>query len=207
MIDQTLSRNSPLFSRPFSLHAHTYSQFLSPLLFFALAASSLSYFTSITLASNTLLHIAVAMSPTSRVLTADLRILHFLIPVPSTASLLDGNNSDNTTAAASMSVAAVVNEDNLAVAKLGTHDWRCQLTILEDRNTLRATIVPIPSTDANLSALGDCCTLQVLGSNLDSSEGVVSLNKPVLLIKKIRSEEIFTRGIECEYLPLSFSLP
>ncbi|GJJ76182.1 hypothetical protein EMPS_08541 [Entomortierella parvispora] len=132
------------------------------------------------------------MPPAPKKPTADLRILHFLIPAPSPVSPLDDNSATNT----AFTPAALISDDNLAVAKLGTHDWRCQLSILEDRHTLRATIIPVPATEANMSALGDCCTLQVLGTSLDLSDRVTSLNKPVLLVKRIRSEEIFSRGIE-----------
>lgn len=123
----------------------------------------------------------------------DLRILHFLIPIPNPVPRPSTNSDNNSNNGAN-------SQDSLALAKLGTHDWRCRLSILEDSRTIRANLAPIPLTEANMSALGDCCTLQVLASNVGSSEVTISLDKPVLLVKKVRPDELFNRGIECETL-------
>ncbi|KAG0049204.1 hypothetical protein BGZ83_005980 [Gryganskiella cystojenkinii] len=145
--------------------------------------------------------------------SADLRILRFLIPAPASLTGTASGGGDGPTTMSTTSNTAVhtsSTRESHALAKLGTYDWTCQLSILEEAETIRATLAPIPATKANVAALGECCTLQVLGRPPTPSASSLALRnneflgpadpdfslKPVLVTKRLRREDIFSRGIE-----------
>ncbi|KAI7815997.1 hypothetical protein BC939DRAFT_470773 [Gamsiella multidivaricata] len=102
----------------------------------------------------------------------DIRILHFRIPYQATLELQTQDQTGT-------------------IAKTGIHDWMCQLSILEDKSTIRGALGPLPSTVANRVDFLLCCSFQIIPSLDQDPEGT-----EVLLSKKIKSDDLFKRGIE-----------
>ncbi|KAF9199852.1 hypothetical protein BGZ49_009981 [Haplosporangium sp. Z 27] len=112
-------------------------------------------------------------------MTLDLRTFHFRIP--DDARLIqptpDQTMSDSMT--------------NI-IPKTDTDSWTCQLSILEDKSTLRATFGTLANFEPNSTKLKSCCCLQIMTAydfEHDSAQ--------VLLSKRVKSGHLFKRGIEC----------
>ncbi|KAF9940430.1 hypothetical protein BGZ65_007049 [Modicella reniformis] len=103
----------------------------------------------------------------------DLCILHYRIPDHS-----DPTGQDQAAAAGT-------------VAKNGTHEWRCQLSVLEDKSTIRGTLGTLSTSEASNAEFLSCCSLQVAALQEFEPETI-----KVFLNKRVRSEDLFKRGIE-----------
>lgn len=114
---------------------------------------------------------------TTTTMPHDLYILHFRVPdhIPTTPST-QGQAAPAGTA-----------------AKDGTHEWMCQLSILEDKSTIRGTLGPLPASEVNRTELQPCCTLQITSVREYEPHGM-----QVVLNKRVKSEDLFKRGIECK---------
>ncbi|KAG0009733.1 hypothetical protein BGZ80_002118 [Entomortierella chlamydospora] len=75
-----------------------------------------------------------------------------------------------------------------APPKTDTHGWSCQLSVLEDKSTLRATF---GTSEANRIELKPCISLQII-----AAYGLEHEPDRVLLSKRVKSEHLFKRGIE-----------
>ncbi|KAF9899050.1 hypothetical protein BX616_003333 [Lobosporangium transversale] len=106
-------------------------------------------------------------------IATNLCILHFSIPdrVYSTASTQDSPSIGT-------------------VAKNGTHEWTCQLSILEDKSTVRASLAPLTHSEAKRTEFQHCCSLQVAAPDELHPDP-----RHVLLSLRIKSDDIF-KGIE-----------
>ncbi|KAK3807881.1 MAG: hypothetical protein J3Q66DRAFT_444933 [Benniella sp.] len=102
---------------------------------------------------------------------SDLCILHFHIP--------DHTNSASSTQDQAASTSAT--------AKNGTHEFMCQLTLLEDKSTIRGTLGPLPASDVNRTEFKSCCSLQV---------AAVRESEPQVLTQRVKSDDLFKRGFE-----------
>ncbi|KAI1316910.1 hypothetical protein EDD11_009310 [Mortierella claussenii] len=105
----------------------------------------------------------------------DLRVLHFRIPdhPPSEDPSQESRSPGST------------------IAKIGTHEWLCQLSILDDKSTLRGFLSPVAASDANRLEFRSCCSLQVT-----TARGCDPDPLQVLLSKRIKTEDLFKKGIE-----------
>lgn len=108
---------------------------------------------------------------------SDLCVLHFRIP-------------DNTSSASSTQDQPA---STSATAKNGAHELMCQLTLLEDKATIRGTLGPLPASEASRNDFKSCCTLQVAA--VQEFEPHVM---QVLLSQRVKSEDLFKRGLECK---------
>ncbi|KAF9279709.1 hypothetical protein BGZ68_007737 [Mortierella alpina] len=139
----------------------------------------------------------------------DLQILQFRIPAycPTANS---SSNSSSTPARLATSTFANQNSANLgsrlgnsidrsrqdsapidAVAKAGTHEWICQLSVLEDAATVRATLRATMRPAANQGPLALCRCLQVAAyaeSDPDATH--------VLLHQRIKDGDLIKGGVE-----------
>ncbi|KAF9179110.1 hypothetical protein BGZ51_007240 [Haplosporangium sp. Z 767] len=77
------------------------------------------------------------------------------------------------------------------IAKAGIHEWSCQLMVLEDTTTIRATLGPMSHSISTQAELDPCCSLQVVSAP-ESGPSTAQ----VLMNKNIRGEDLFKRGIE-----------
>ncbi|KAF9430050.1 hypothetical protein BGZ76_000991 [Entomortierella beljakovae] len=115
-------------------------------------------------------------------MAVDLCILHFRIPDHCPTTLPEANDA---IASPALDVGHRANQSG----------WKCQLSILEDKSTLRANLEPFDITVANRMELKLCCTLQVM-TIYDFDGGSVQ----VLMTKRIKSDALFKNGIECKAL-------
>ncbi|KAF9563895.1 hypothetical protein EC968_004664 [Mortierella alpina] len=111
---------------------------------------------------------------------ADLQILQFRIPAyaPATSSSAPAPSADPASA-------------GHAVAKTGTHEWTCQLSILEDAATVRATLRTTLRPTPNQALLSLCRCLQV-AAYVESDSGTTH----VLLHQRIKDGDLFQGGVE-----------
>ncbi|KAK3822146.1 MAG: hypothetical protein J3R72DRAFT_497291 [Linnemannia gamsii] len=91
------------------------------------------------------------------------------------------------------------------VAKAGLHEWLCQLSILDDKATVRGLLGPLVDPELKKAvALATCCTLQVAtvlqDSTISAGSGAASTSTKsssrVLYAKTIQSVDLFRQGVE-----------
>ncbi|KAF9979857.1 hypothetical protein BGZ75_009136 [Mortierella antarctica] len=111
---------------------------------------------------------------------ADLQVLQFRIPAfaPSATSSAPAPSADCSSAEHS-------------VAKTGTHEWTCQLSILEDAATVRATLRTTLQSATYQALLELCRCLQVAACG-ESDSGAAH----VLLHQRIKDGDLLKGGVE-----------
>ncbi|KAF8935256.1 hypothetical protein BGZ58_005128 [Dissophora ornata] len=116
-------------------------------------------------------------------MTSDVRVLHFRIPdhVP-------------TAEAEHTHTLSSAPPPTSTVAKPGAHEWMCQLSILEDKAMVRGTLGPLTLSETNRVEFQSCCSLEIttVRESVDNRGDAVE----VLLCEKVKSEDLFKRGIE-----------
>ncbi|KAG0302926.1 hypothetical protein BGZ98_007123 [Dissophora globulifera] len=143
-------------------------------------------------------------------MSTDIRILHFRMPCYETKPIANNPNylhssTPPPTAAASLSSEQLPESSPSAnaLAKFEAHEWMCQLSIQEDTSTIRVALPPLAPTDSNRLEFRTCCSLQVTtaahGAGLVSTNETSCNEAEVLVSKKIKSEDLFERSIECKY--------
>ncbi|KAG0216078.1 hypothetical protein BGX28_005973 [Mortierella sp. GBA30] len=105
---------------------------------------------------------------------SDIQILQFRIPDNSHIRSAQGNPPQPATA-----------------DKTGTYEWKCQLSLLDDASTVRATLGPVPRSTYSHALLDLCCSLQVIASAESDSN-----TAHILLSRRIKEKDLFKRGVE-----------
>lgn len=143
-------------------------------------------------------------------MASDICFLHFRIHDSTLAS------TSTATATATSSVnSSNNNNDNSTAARQGStgtkagglQEWLCQLSILDDKTTVRGLLGPLVDPELKKApVLAACCTLQVAivprttppsGANTQGQARSPSNNARVLYAKTTQSEELFRQGVEC----------
>jgi hypothetical protein len=112
----------------------------------------------------------------------------------------NNNNENNNNSTASLQSSAVTKAG-------GLQEWLCQLSILDDKTTVRGLLGPLVNPELKKApALAACCTLQVAtvprmtppsGANTQVQSRPSSNKARVLYAKTIQSEDLFRQGVEC----------
>ncbi|KAF9933340.1 hypothetical protein FBU30_005744 [Linnemannia zychae] len=112
-----------------------------------------------------------------------------------TGNSRSGNDKDDTN-----TVPLSLDRQGLTVAKVGLHEWLCQLSILDDEATIRGLLGPLVDPELKkAAALSSCCTLQVAKVSWDSNSlltGAICSKARILFAKSIQSEDLFRQGVE-----------
>ncbi|KAG0218407.1 hypothetical protein BGX33_007549 [Mortierella sp. NVP41] len=131
-------------------------------------------------------------------MATDICFLHFRIhdstlsstSTATTTSTINNNNNNATTSTDTTRQSSVV-------AKAGLHEWLCQLSILDDKTTVRGLLGPLVDNELKkAAALASCCTLQVATGSYDPTAPTSTTDSQVLYAKTIQSEDLFRQGVE-----------
>ncbi|KAF9120993.1 hypothetical protein BGW39_010928 [Mortierella sp. 14UC] len=136
-------------------------------------------------------------------MASDICFLHFRIhdsTLANTATATSTSSNNNSNENNNGSTAA---RQGSTVAKAGLHEWLCQLSILDDKSTVRGLLGPLVDPELQkAAALASCSTLQVATVPQDSSstgtasKSTTTTSSRVLYAKTIQSEDLFRQGVE-----------
>ncbi|KAF8927800.1 hypothetical protein BGZ47_001949 [Haplosporangium gracile] len=145
-------------------------------------------------------------------MASDICFLHFRIhdstlastSTASTAS--DSNNNSNSNENNNTNDSS--SRQGSTGVKTGLQEWLCQLSILDDKTTVRGLLGLLGAPELKkVAALASCCTLQVAtvprktltGGGANNTQGqaqAATTSTRVLYAKAIQSEDLFHQGVE-----------
>ncbi|KAG0271661.1 hypothetical protein BGZ95_000492 [Linnemannia exigua] len=140
---------------------------------------------------------------------SDICFLHFRVhdltlSTTPAATATSSNNNENSNSN-NNTTDSTASRQGSTVAKAGLHKWLCQLSILDDKTTVRGLLGPLVDPELKkAAALAACCTLQVATAPQDpattTGSGAASTSTKtsprVLYATTIQSEDLFRQGVE-----------
>ncbi|KAF9907464.1 hypothetical protein EC991_010928 [Linnemannia zychae] len=141
-------------------------------------------------------------------MASDIWFLHFRIhdstlSNTSTTTATSNNSSSSSNENNNSSTATRQGSVVSTVAKAGLHEWLCQLSIFDDKATVRGLLGPLVDPELKkATALASCCSLQVASVPQDSSptsnssKSTTTTALQILYAKTIQSEDLFRQGVE-----------
>ncbi|KAF9136672.1 hypothetical protein BG015_003057, partial [Linnemannia schmuckeri] len=142
-------------------------------------------------------------------MASDICFLHFRIhdsTLSSTSNASTASDSNNNTNENNDTNDSSARQGSTGV-KTGLQEWLCQLSILDDKTTVRGLLGPLVAPELKkVAVLASCCTLQVAtvprktltadGANNTQGQAQATTSARILYAKTIQSEDLFGQGVE-----------